>query len=93
MATKVTWKSSAVQDYLDGGGGVAAMLRRRAEQGAEHMRANAPVTTGAYKAAIEVWEDHTDRLVVRYGSRAPHSHLVEAEHGTAARSLDATGGA
>jgi hypothetical protein len=92
MATKIQWKSAAVQEYLDGQHGVEQMLRERAERGAANMRANAPVLTGNYRDAIDVWEDHTDRLVVRYGSRSPHAHLVEARDGIAARSIDAVGG-
>ena len=73
---------------------VAAELHRRAERVAAAARASAPVATGAYLASIEVVDEvHKDRVVSRVYARAPHSHLVEAQSGNLARSLDAAGGA
>lgn len=88
--SRVKLNSSTVQEYLDGGHGVREDLRRRAEAGASDMRSNGPVESGEYVGGIQVWEDRTDRLVVRYGSTAPHAMVVEARHGVAARSIDAT---
>jgi len=73
---------------------VAAELHRRAERAANAARASAPVDTGAYLASIEVVDEvHKDRVVSRVYAKAPHSHLVEANTGNLARSLDAAKGA
>lgn len=73
---------------------VAAELHRRAERVAAAARASAPVESGAYLAGIEVVDEvHKDRVVSRVYAKAPHSHLVEANTGNLARSLDAAGGA
>jgi len=73
---------------------VAAELHRRAERVAAAARASAPVDTGAYLAGIEVFDEvHKDRVVSRVYAKAPHSHLVEANTGNLARSLDAARGA
>jgi hypothetical protein len=92
MAAKVTLNHKAMQDLLDGGGGVREVLRGKAESVAAAGRSSAPVKTGNYRDRITVAEDHTDRLVFRVGSTAPHAHLVEAKHGILARALDAAGG-
>lgn len=93
MAARVKLNSKAVQALLDGEQGVRELLMARAERVLASAEANAPVKTGDYKSRLAISEDHTDRLVLRVGSSAPHAHLVEAEHGTMARALDAAGGA
>lgn len=72
--------------------GVRKHLRERAERVASAARQNAPVVTGAYRDGIGVWEDQTDRAVVRVGSTAPHAHLVEARTHNLLSALDAAGG-
>ena len=71
---------------------VRAIVRPHAERVAARARSTAPVKTGKYRDEITVWDDTTDRAVVRVGSRAPHAHLVEAETGNLARALGAEGG-
>jgi len=68
---------------------VRAMLTGKAEAVLASAQASAPVVTGNYRASLEIAQDTTDRAVVRVVARAPHSHLVEANHGTLARALDA----
>ena len=73
---------------------VKAELHRIAERAAAAARASAPVKTGAYLAGIEVVDEvHKDRAVSRVYANAPDSHLVEANTGNLARSLDAAKGA
>lgn len=93
MATKIVWKSSAVQDILDGGQGVREDLRNRAERVLKHAQADPHDKTGDYERSLHITEDHTDRLVVRVVAGAPHGHLVEAKYGVLAKALDAAGGA
>ena len=58
-----------------------------AEKRAETARANAPVASGAYRDSIHVETDHTDRMVKRVVADVDYALVVEAEHGTLARSL------
>lgn len=92
MATRVKLNSRAVQDMLDGGNGMRALLMERAQRVLSAAESSAPVETGEYRSRLAISEGHTDRLVLRVGSSAPHSHLVEAKHGTMAHALDAAGG-
>ena len=73
--------------------GVRAELHARAERVAAQARSTAPVDTGDYRDGIAVWDDTTDRAVVRVGSRDRKAPLVEAKTGNMARALDAAGGA
>lgn len=93
MATKIEWKSAAVQDILDGGQGVREDLRSRAERVLRHAQDDPHDETGNYERSLHITEDHTDRLVVRVVASAPHAHLVEAQFGVLAKALDAAGGA
>jgi len=92
---KITLNSATIQKMLDGGEGVSELLHEKAEAVLSAAKADAANyrVTGAYLDRLEVSEDHTDRMALRVGSSAPHSHLVEAKHGTLARALDAAGGA
>lgn len=91
-STKVTWNDSAVQEYLDGGHGVEAVLDSRAQRVESTAQGLAPVATGAYRDSIHVETDRTDRMVKRVVADAPHAFIVEARDGVLARSLDAAGG-
>lgn len=85
---RIKLNSAGIQSYLDGGGGVDAMLQAEAETRAERARANAPVgDTGNYRDSIHVETDHTDRMVKRVVADVPYAMVVEANHGTMARSL------
>lgn len=88
--TEVKLNHSAIQEYLDGDHGIEAMLREHAEKvlAAAKQDAEGYVVTGNYLAGLEISSDHTDRLVYRVKGTAPHSHLVEANHGTLSRALD-----
>ena len=78
---------SAIQEYLDGGHGVEAMLDREAEDRANRARSNAPVVSGDYQSSIHVETVHTDRMVKRVVADVTYALKVEADHGTLARSL------
>ena len=84
---RIKLNSAGIQSYLDGGGGVDAMLQAEAEKRAERARANAPVASGAYRDSIHVETDHTDRMVKRVVADVPYAMVVEANTGTMARSL------
>lgn len=86
-STRIKLNSAGIQSYLDGGGGVDAMLQAEAETRAERARANAPVASGAYRDSIHVETDHTDRMVKRVVADVPYAMVVEANTGTMARSL------
>lgn len=88
--SRLRLNSSEIQKMLDGGNGVDAKLRESAQNvlAAAQSDASGYVVTGNYRAGLGIEETHTDRLVVRVVARAPHSHLVEANHGTLARALD-----
>lgn len=93
MTVKVKINHKAVQEYLDGDHGVREMLRTRAERVLAHAKADPHDKTFNFENGLRISEDHTDRLVLRIGSTAPHSHLVEAQFGVMAKALDAAGGA
>lgn len=48
--------------------------------------------TGAYEAGLHIEQATTDRAVVRVVSGDYKGHILEAEYGILARSLDAAGG-
>lgn len=85
--TGIKLNSAGIQSYLDGGGGVEAVLEAEAQQAAERARANAPVASGAYRDSIHVETDHTDRMVKRVVADVDYAMVVEANTGTMARSL------
>ena len=89
---KVVLDHGGMRELLNDSG-VRAELERRAERVAAAARSSAPVETGAYRDGITVYDDTTDRAVVRVGSTARHAPLVEAKTGNLARALDAAGGA
>ena len=84
---RIKLNSRGIQNYLDGGGGVDAMLQAEAETRAERARANAPVASGAYRDSIHVETDHTDRMVKRVIADVDYAMVVEANTGNMARSL------
>jgi hypothetical protein len=84
---RIKLNSAGIQSYLDGGGGVDALLQAEAEERAARARANAPVASGAYRDSIHVETDHTDRMVKRVVADVPYAMVVEANTGTMARSL------
>lgn len=84
---RIKLNSRGIQHYLDGGGGVDALLEGEAQQRAERARSNAPVESGAYRDSIHVETDHTDRMVKRVVADVPYAMVVEANTGTMARSL------
>lgn len=94
MATSVKIKlnHSEIQQLLNGGQGVDAMLRAKAERVLSSAVGSAPVDTGAYRAGLHIEETHTDRLVVRVAGSTDHDWIVEARTGNLARALDAAGG-
>lgn len=87
MATRIKLNSRGIQHYLDGGGGVAALLAAEAQERAARARASAPVSSGAYRDSIHVETDHTDRMVKRVVADVPYAMVVEANTGNMARSL------
>lgn len=85
---KVKLNSRGVGDLLKSDA-VRASLTVRAERILAAAKASAPVVTGNYRNGLKIVQDTTDRAAVRVAGTAPHSHLVEANHGTLARALDA----
>lgn len=90
--TRVELNSAAIQKMLDGGNGIREDLQQRAQAVLAQAESIAPVKTGNYRDGLQVVEEHTDRVVFRVGSKAPHAHLVEAQSGVMAKALDAAGG-
>lgn len=87
-STRVRLNSSEVQSYLDGDHGVSAMLQAAASRVLSAAQSSAPVESGEYLGSLHIETDHTDRMVVRVVSDAPHAWVVEANEGTLARALD-----
>lgn len=85
--TRIKLNSRGIQHYLDGGGGVDALLEAEAQERAARARASAPVSSGAYRDSIHVETDHTDRMVKRIVADVPYAMVVEANTGVMARSL------
>lgn len=92
MATRVKLKSSGVEALLKSSG-TRSVITDKAEAVLAAATADAAnyIVTGNYYGGLEVQQDTTDRAVARVVGTAPHSHLVEADHGTLARALDAAG--
>lgn len=76
-----------IQSYLDGGGGVEALLEAKAQEVLARAQASAPVASGAYRESLHVETDRTDRMVKRVVADAPYALVVEANTGNLARSL------
>lgn len=93
MATRLRLNSRGIQSYLDGAGGVDSLLRARAERVLAAAQADPHDDTGAYEHSLHIEEAHTDRLVMRVVAGVSYSHVLEANYGILARSLDAAGGA
>lgn len=74
-------------------GEVRAFVTTRAERVLAAAKASAPVDTGAYRDGLHLEEATTDRAVARVVGGSDHDLIVEADHGTLARALDAAGGA
>lgn len=85
--TRLQLSRDALQQYLDGGNGVEALLEEQAQATADRARANAPVKTGALRNSIRVETDRTDRMVKRVIADVPYAMVVEANTGTMARAL------
>jgi hypothetical protein len=88
MAARVKINSRGIQSYLDGGGGVAALLHDHAESVLSAAKADSHDASGAYEASLHIEEAHTDRLVVRVVASVPYAHVVEANFGVLSRALD-----
>ena len=88
-STRVTLNSSEIQSYLDGGHGVDSLLEAAAQRVLNAAQSSAPVESGDYLDSLHIETDHTDRMVVRVVSDAPHAWVVEANTGNLARALDA----
>lgn len=74
-------------------GEVEAMLSGKMAAALSTAQANAPVKTGAYRAGLHLEVvQHPTRVVVRVAGSTDHDMIVEADHGTLARALDAAGG-
>lgn len=82
--------AAGIKELLNSGE-TRALLTDKAQNVLAAAKADAPVVTGNYRDGLEIVQDTTDRAVVRVAGTAPHSHLVEANHGVLARSLDAAG--
>ena len=79
--------SKGIQSYLDGGGGVDALLESEAQDRLGRAQSNAPVVSGTYKGSLHIETVHTDRMVKRIVADVDYAMKVEADHGTLARSL------
>lgn len=88
MAARIKLNHAAMAALLKSDG-VRADLTVRAQRVLAAAQSSAPVVTGNYRDGLAIIQDTTDRAVVRVAGTAPHSHLVEANHGTLARALDA----
>lgn len=58
----------------------------------KHLTERAERVRAAQGAGAEIWQDTTDRAVVRIGSRDRRSRRREADTGYMSRSLGAAGG-
>lgn len=76
-----------IQSYLDGGGGVEALLEAKAQEVLARAQASAPVASGAYRESLHIETDRTDRMVKRVVADVPYALVVEANTGNMARSL------
>jgi hypothetical protein len=91
MAARVRLKSSGMAALLKSGD-VRAFVTERAERVLAAAQADPHDDTGAYEAGLHIEQDTTDRAVVRVVSGDRKGHILEANYGILARSLDAAGG-
>jgi hypothetical protein len=73
-------------------GEVRGFVTERAERVLAAAQADPHDDTGAYEAGLHIEQDTTDRAVVRVVSGDKKGHILEANYGILARSLDAAGG-
>lgn len=87
--TAIRYKQSSpgIKALLNSGE-TRAMLTGKAQNVLAAAQADAPFVTGNYRNGLKIVQETTDRAVVRVAGTAPHSHLVEANHGVLARALD-----
>ncbi len=86
---KIKLNSAGMRDLLNGNE-VESFLEGRGEAVLRAAQSSAPVASGEYRDSLRMWtEQHATRVVVRVGSDVPHAYVVEANHGTLARALDA----
>lgn len=86
--SRVELNSSTIQEYLDGGHGVEALLQASASRVLSAAQAGAPVESGEYVGSLHIETVKTDRMVKRVVADAPHAMVVEANTGNLARALD-----
>jgi hypothetical protein len=91
MARRVRLKSSGMAALLKSGE-VRGFVTERAERVLAAAQADPHDDTGAYEAGLHIEQDTTDRAVVRVVSGDKKGHILEANYGILARSLDAAGG-
>lgn len=72
-------------------GGVRADLLSRGQRVLSAAQGGAPVESGDLRDSLSVWEDTTDRAVVRVGSDLDYAPLIAANTGFLSRALDAAG--
>lgn len=83
----IQMKSGGIRELLNSSE-VRDELTRRAERVLAKAFSDAPEVTGNYKRSLHIEQATTSRAVVRVVADAPHSHLVEANHGVLSRALD-----
>jgi len=86
-STKIKIHSAGIRELLNSSE-VRSDLTDRGERVLSAAESNAPVASGEYRDGLEIQQDTTDRAVVRVVGTAPHSLIVEANHGVLARALD-----
>ena len=87
-STRIKLNSAGIAALLKSSD-VRADLTARGERVLSSAQSSAPVASGAYRDSLRVVQDTTDRAVVRVAANVPHAYVVEANHGTLARALDA----
>lgn len=92
MAARIQLNSAGIQSLLDGGQGVDALVRERAERVLAHAQADPHDETGDYENGLHIEVVHTDRMVVRVVSGDWKGYILEANYGILARALDSAGG-
>jgi hypothetical protein len=84
-----------IRNLLNGGNGMAEVLRGDAQRVLNAAIARAPVgkgtaNPGAYKRSLHITTYHTDRLVYAVVADVPYAHIVEHYHGVLTRALGAS---
>lgn len=95
MATRVgrvSLNRGTIRNLLNGGYGMAEVLREDAQKVLARARSIAPVDTGEYRDSIHIEDDHTDRMVVRIVADDRKAPIIEHNHAVFARALGASGG-